>query len=127
MKREIKFRAWDNVDYMSSPFSLMDIQIGKIKFTSNVQIMQFTGLKDKNGKEIYEKDIASFRDRLYQVLINFNGYYLQKYKLWRGKFVPSQMFCMSLFTMPGGKIKDVEIVGNIYENPELISIIATLN
>jgi uncharacterized phage protein (TIGR01671 family) len=60
--REIKFRVWDNVDYMSSPFTLNDILSRKVEFTSDCKVMQFTGLFDKNGNEIYEGDIISFED-----------------------------------------------------------------
>lgn len=50
--REIKFRVWDNVDCMSGPITLQDLQDGRIQFTSDCPIMQFTGLHDKNGKII---------------------------------------------------------------------------
>ena len=54
--RGIKFRVWDNEDYMSTPFDLQDIQLGNIEFTKDSNLMQYTGLKDKNGKDIYEND-----------------------------------------------------------------------
>lgn len=88
--------------------------------------MQFTGLKDKNGQDIYEGDIISFGNRLYEVTTNFNGYYLQRYKLWNGKFKPSFQYSMSLITKPakdrfGGIVESAEVIGNKFENPELIS------
>ena len=55
--REIKFRAWDNVDYMSTPFTLYDIQEKKVQFTHDVVIMQYTGLKDAKNRDIYEGDV----------------------------------------------------------------------
>ena len=54
--RELKFRVWDNVDYMSSDFTLQDLQDKKVGFTNECKVMQFTGFKDKNGNEIFEGD-----------------------------------------------------------------------
>lgn len=62
MNRELKFRAWDNVDYMSKPFTLFNVMLRQIEFTHDVTIMQFTSLHDKNGKEIYDGDIISRMD-----------------------------------------------------------------
>lgn len=56
MSRTIKFRSWDGYR-MSKPFTLMDIQLSKASLNRFGEIvMQFTGLTDKNGKEIYESD-----------------------------------------------------------------------
>jgi uncharacterized phage protein (TIGR01671 family) len=60
MNRELKFRVWDNIDYMSSPFTLQDLQEKKIQFTPECVVMQFTGLRDSKGVEIYEGDIVSW-------------------------------------------------------------------
>ncbi len=53
-----KFRVWDNVDYMSKPFDLQGLQNKTVQFTSDCVVMQYTGLKDKAGKEIYEGDMV---------------------------------------------------------------------
>lgn len=56
MEREIKLRVWDNVNYMSKPFTLTDLMRKRIEFTSNCVVMQFTGKHDKNNKEVYDGD-----------------------------------------------------------------------
>lgn len=142
MSREIKFRAWCGTHkYMTIDIQMMQDTIGNASFylgdlqdgvaiteEQDWAIMQFTGLIDKNGKEIYEGDILSHQKRMYEVAINFNGYYLQRYKLWNGKFKPSFHYAMSLITKPfekgergedGGIVDCAEIVGNIHENQEL--------
>lgn len=81
---------------------------------------QFTGLIDVKGNNIYEGDIISQHNRIYEVAINFNGFYAQRYKLWRGKFKPASQYCLSLFTKPNGKVDGAEIVGNIHQNPEML-------
>ena len=72
-QREIKFRVWDNVDYMSTPFTLHDLQMRKVMFTQDCILMQFTGLLDKNGKEIYEGDVVITKG------IDYNS---DEYKKW---------------------------------------------
>jgi uncharacterized phage protein (TIGR01671 family) len=139
MQREIKFRAWDkghnkmsykvNLYSLNSRGEIDKCQIDNKQIMNRVgldcEIMQFTGLSDKYGKYIYEGDIVSHNHRLHEVVINFNGYYLQRYKLWNGEFKPAFQYSMSLITKPskdrfGGKVDSAEVVGNIYENPELL-------
>src|SRR6202007_1875089 len=63
MNREIKFRAWETNkglgSRMSEPFTLVDLHNkGLGSFGDTYIFMQFTGLTDKNNKEIYEGDIV---------------------------------------------------------------------
>ena len=97
--REIKFRAWNGVE-MSEPF---DLNKGDPDtFPLGLPLMQYTGLKDKNGKEIYDGDILKNED-----------YNRTRVMEWENDVVP---FCFDYYESPG----DWEIIGNIYENPELL-------
>ena len=85
-------------------------------------LMQCTGLKDKNGKLIYEGDIARFKDN-----INPDGSKTHIAVIEHNETFNAFMYrveCMGLFTV--NKIQnenfDVEIIGNIYENPELLEV-----
>lgn len=110
--REIKFRAWDKKNKEWFYFGLNEVYgmgqdspngYAEINFD---EIMQYTGLKDKNNKEIYEGDILKF---------NTKGGNEMIYEVkWRGKgFKPTRM--------SEDNQEEIEIIGNIYENTELLS------
>jgi hypothetical protein len=113
--REIKFRAWDktcNVMHSNS-FNLENpyqVNIG-LANEKDLVWMQYTGLKDKNGKEIYEGDILNTH-------ANFDTPYIREV-VWKGcalEFKP-----ITGFTLCETNTNHFEVIGNIYENPELLS------
>ncbi len=140
--REIKFRAWDiNRKSMSPPFKL-DVIFASMGATDTpktefsvqeafeaqqiiTRFMQYTGLKDKNGKEIYEGDI--FR------IILSDGSHLDKVVKWIDE--KARFCCANIPEIPNEKYWDIwndmrqewinkrdnfEVIGNIHENPELL-------
>ena len=79
------------------------------RWHSSVELMQSTGLKDKNGTEIYEGDIVkNIYDEIYVVKWFDAGFYLEE--RYNGGFDYSELHF--------GNNK--EVIGNIYENPELL-------
>lgn len=70
--RKIKFRAWDEDLGMSEPFNLEGAGIMFLEGGNPDSIMQYTGLKDKNGKEIYEGDIVKTNGYKSTALIEFD-------------------------------------------------------
>ena len=119
--REIKFRAWNVITKTMidlkkiTPLALnMDTDGLFIPFSDGLPLIQYTGLLDKNGKEIYEGDIIEWghqRFGLVKSRIEFIAGSFQHYPNVRG--VNSGVL--------NGIICSCEIIGNIYENPELIS------
>ncbi len=133
MNREIKFRAWDTKEMRLSPssFSLGDLgswfeaHSGKYGFNKDGDsiIMQYTGLKDKkrtaefpNGQEIYEGDIVKLtteEDCWNSVVVyQYGGFDIQ----W-----PSDMYETGCDEFQANMAELMgEVIGNIYENPELL-------
>lgn len=139
---EIKFRAWDKED--KKMFNVMDIYYpraasnvtrinlcgGDLKTVDNVELMQFTGLVDRNKKEIYQGDIIRFDKRCCHGIgiiqygeycsscgscgeytdVNCIGYYIE----------PKCMSCTECIQIGISNNIEIEVIGNVYENPELI-------
>lgn len=123
MPREIKYRAWDTLHKIMSP----NCSIGEwiylqprwhIVSNSNpyestaIVFMQFTGLLDKNGKEIYEGDIISTKTSLKKVIGTIE-FYNSGFNLFFNKkniIIPAIE----------KEVKRIEVIGNIYENHDLL-------
>jgi len=140
--REIKFRAWDDKNKewllgynypnlggfsMFGECVLMEQWSGVAtsfmfekdgKKLSDLKLMQFTGLKDKNNKESYYGDIIEFQ--------NTEGHRFVKKLFFCNKTQSTMVgenwtyndLCNSGFIQPS--VLEFEIIGNIYENPDLL-------
>jgi hypothetical protein len=105
--REIKFRAWDEELGIMCYCELSSA--GNYQNMSSVPLMQYTGLKDKNGKEIYEGDIVSYGLDEHPCVIEF------KYACFYISSTDNIDHHLGYY-----RVYNIEVVGNIYENPDLI-------
>lgn len=139
--REIKFRMWNKEIKEMYDVGLINFQQRLIFMKhyegytqssfalEDVELMQFTGLYDKNGKKIYEGDIVRVKFR--------KGFWKYKDKMYYGYKNGSVEYCVDCFIVyinsyketiyplssfgdTGKPIEWLEVIGNIYENPELL-------
>jgi len=123
--REIKFRAWDSINKIwIDPFKLILMRCGSVQSvesldgeiygTHQVFLNQYTGLKDRNGKEIYEGDVLrGYGSAIKRFVVSFsNGSFVLYHNFGRWGLL-SRIF--EIEELP------VEIIGNLYENPELLN------
>ena len=127
--REIKFRAWLKEDKKMVNVETMDFTDKSIQYLKrseiinayilrresfdDVELMQFTGVNDKNGEEIYEGDILFFRDENMKYIV-----------VWQDatfiiKSIEIRKYSEKMCWLDDTEIC-CEIVGNIYENKKLL-------
>lgn len=129
MSREIKFRAWD-IDnnkmrfdfYVNAPFSHQLIDHDGHLFWG--EAMQYIWLKDKNGNEIYEWDIVTWQHQKYDNeprmwTVNYNSIRC-RFSIQEGKY--KEIIDGRAISSLDTAIHNIEIIWNIYENPELLSL-----
>lgn len=124
--REIKFRAWlkygkevvdvEEIDFMNKVINYIDNDYENNRqeiigaYFEDIELMEYTGLKDKNNKEIYEGDIVTLHNSKYKVI------FLNE----EARFVLRNDEFEYEIPFTNNNNKRMEIIGNIYENPELL-------
>lgn len=135
MNRKIKFRAWDKEnkqmilpkdDFWENSFKDMNgslyvkdefwpwkeiyflngAQELQKKYSDCLEVMQFTGLKDKNDIEMYEDDLFKLNNKVFRIVFK-NGCFYGEHK------EPDGIFLL-------GILNKIEIIGNVWENPDLL-------
>ncbi len=127
--RDIKFRAWQKEHLEMCDVTAIDECKGLLGFGNNEGevdywldadeciLMQYTGLTDKNGKEIYEGDIISNGKLTYKVVFEKGSFCLhsiKKQKRKRSYFLSQVIEFADCYDIQFG------VIGNIYENKELL-------
>lgn len=141
--REIKFRAWDKTEeklklvggivFDKGVITEVDNDDGSLLWESsgigtNYELMQFSGLHDKNGKEIYEGDIC--RTSMETQLGKIQVVGVMRWQETEARFSiegeTPDFIEMKNYDVLGGAVDDradvPEVIGNIYENPELLEV-----
>lgn len=145
MSREIKFRAWFKGDENNNPGWIQGFNLVNFHdyFTKGIEpmlqrydktwgkdqyvLMQFTGLKDNNGKEIYEGDIVSLPMYYETPEMSSNPTVNWQVIFDNSRFAlvnkehpaddPEQHLGYVMFQYDG----NIEVIGNIHQNPELLN------
>ncbi len=117
--REIKFRAWDTdknkmvkvdtIDFYNGNVNDVDFYNQEMHFGFSTILLQYTGLKDKNGTEIYEGDIIKY---VYRKPMLPELYVVKDMTNYHDMRILEKIISKTLSV--------VEVIGNIYEHPHLL-------
>ena len=123
-----RFRAWDKlnnemyvieqINFNRGEFESIGYGITFLREADKVELMQSTGLFDKNGKEIYEGDVVQFEDcskvsNFFYISTGIIEWYQCSFHLTNGNSV-------SMEDLVDGDLLDVTIIGNVWEDGDLI-------
>ena len=127
MSRKLKFRTWDYTDKkMYDGVDIEEMRLRDLESPEDVEFMQFTGLLDKSGVEIYEGDIVAFSEKKDgcriiakgdTAIVRHDSYYWGE----DGRsFVAYHNDESDGDDFLDWKKNYYEVIGNIHENPELL-------
>lgn len=130
--RLLKFRAWDDKQKYMAIQGTPDLETlaSFMHHYADCELMQYVGINDTNGKEIYEGDILVYttysesgitETKQKPVVINWNRY-KSTYDYNDYKYYPLGCYPFyKYWTLESMRNEEVEIIGNIFENPELLT------
>lgn len=116
--RQIKFRAWnvenqEMIDADSLAFDYYEPLCEQLRDSDEMKFMQFTGLTDKNGVEVFESDIV--QDHIGKGVVKYS----EEHAAWRVHYLGSSSAKWFIDYLPNER-KTIEVIGNIHSNPELL-------
>ena len=153
MMREIKFRAFLKLTKEIVDIKKIDFENNQISFYKNngdaylyvcdfknIELMQFTGLCDKNGEKIYEGDVVRFNNQTGKVVYEYGSFgvgieegidydRLEDFtrenldNTFEGTFNDNFLSLFEIYynlNNIDGYIDEIEVIGNIFDNPELL-------
>ncbi|MCM3411483.1 YopX family protein [Metabacillus litoralis] len=123
--REFKLRAYGHITKEMYHFDLLSYttmnEVGQeevLPTGQNISLMQYTGLKDKDGREIYEGDAVLLTNRVSKECVEVvfdDGCFCVVGHLGDTRTYPIRQFLFTGY--------QIEVLGNIYENPKLLEVV----